>query len=185
MMDGSVSRRGFLIGIILAILISVIVTASILRIAGVTGPPGPPGPQGQAGASMTFAKWDVNWRTVSGYDLDRHVGGSEFSSTFDYDWGGGYVFGEYYDNIGFEADMKIKVQRDGPVSFTIGSDDGTRLYIDGVLYIDYWWGHGYGTRSITVNLDEGYHELVLEYFDWGGYARVSFDCDPDVLMWSS
>jgi len=79
--------------------------------------------------------------------------------------------------------MTIKMDRDGPVHFVIGSDDGSRLYIDGDLEIDNWGSHNYRLRGTIIDLSKGFHTLTLGYYEVGGPAGLSFDCDPDVLMW--
>ena len=65
----------------------------------------------------------------------------------------------------------------GSYTFVLGSDDGARLYIDGVRVIDWWSDHGYGTRSVTRTLSAGNHTIVMEYYENGGSARAT-------LSWS-
>ena len=63
-------------------------------------------------------------------------------------------------------------------SFTIGGDDGVRLYIDGNLVTlnpaDSWTDHGYQTYNALYPLTAGKHTFALEYYEKGGIARVSF-----------
>lgn len=150
---------------------------------GAQGETGPRGPPGQDGREVVFAQWDVTWRTLSG-DLEWGgvVGTSKFFGTFDFDWGDGDIFAGHDDYIGFGATMNVNIERDGPVTFTIGSDDGADLYIDGVRYINNWGIHYYSTKSVTLDLSQGSHHLTLYYFDKTGYARVSFNCDFDILI---
>lgn len=63
----------------------------------------------------------------------------------------------------------------GNYTFTIGGDDGVRLSIDGgVTWIVSDWGdHGYRTVSVRVPMSGNYN-LVLEYYEKTGGARVSF-----------
>jgi hypothetical protein len=61
----------------------------------------------------------------------------------------------------------------GTYSFTVGSDDGSRLYIDGNLVIDRWVAQAYRTRTVQVALSAGPHEIRLEYFEATGSARVT------------
>jgi len=151
---------------------------------GDTGPQGEAGEDGKDGREVVFTHWDVSWRTLTG-DLQwgAEVGTSELCSTFDYNWGTGVIFLGYDDYIGFQGTMQVKMQRDGPVTFTVGSDDGVRFYIDGAEKIDDYTQHGYRTRSITIDLSQGTHTLSLHYYEVTSYARVSFDCDSDILMW--
>jgi len=201
-----ISKTTFVVGIIVAILasslISTIVSMQFGLVQGpkgekgdtgdtgsqgpqgIQGEQGPIGPQGPAGPTAIFAEWDVSWRTITG-DLQwgAEVGTSEFCSTFDYIWDTGILFLGYDDYIGFRATMQVKMERNGPVTFTIGSDDGSELYVDGNKKIDNWGSHSYRTRSITMYLSQGSHSLTLWYYDLTDYARVSFECDSDILMW--
>ncbi|HEX5168619.1 MAG TPA: PA14 domain-containing protein [Cyclobacteriaceae bacterium] len=63
----------------------------------------------------------------------------------------------------------------GTYQFTIGGDDGVRLYIDGVLEIDGSGLHPYTTYTETIYLPGGDYDLVLEYYDGSGGNRVSFN----------
>jgi len=133
--------------------------------------------------------WNVRWMTVQylqyAAQFVSEVGGSQFPSTFSYDWADGTLYDGYSDWVGFQATAKINMQRQGggSVTFTVGCDDGARLYLDGNIIIDDWsWG-SYRSHNVTVNLTPGKHTLMLEY--WEGYvlAEVSFYCDPDILEW--
>lgn len=196
-----ISRGVFIAGIIIAILTSSaisIFTVNQLNMPGLKGekgdtgaigPQGPQGPQGPKGdpAAVTFAKWNVNWHTFTGDMLPGpSVGNSTFCSTFDYDWGTGIVFSIYDDYIGFMATMQVKMQRSGPVAFTVGSDDGHILYLDGVVVVTDWAAlHSYRTQTAMRYLTFGTHTLTLEYRETYGAARVSFECDSDILAWTS
>jgi hypothetical protein len=63
-------------------------------------------------------------------------------------------------------------------NFTVGGDDGVRLYIDGNLVnltpTDSWTDHGYIVYTAQVPLTAGTHNFILDYYEKGGIARVSF-----------
>jgi prepilin-type N-terminal cleavage/methylation domain-containing protein len=61
----------------------------------------------------------------------------------------------------------------GSHTFTLGSDDGSRLYIDGVLIIDWWTDHAPSFQTATVSLSAGSHLIVLEYYQYYGVAQAS------------
>jgi hypothetical protein len=194
-----ISRTMFIAGIIVAILISCGIMAFLSSQFGIfkgpkgdkgdignTGLQGPQGPQGQQSPALVFAKWDVHWWTINSSTLERlaEVGTSTFSSTFSYDWGLSAVFGEHSDYVGFRATMQVNMQRDGPVTFTVGGDDGYSFSIDGVAKIDDYSLHAYRTTTtIIANLTQGLHTLSLDYFEGPEAARVTFDCDHDLLAW--
>ncbi|MBE2185092.1 MAG: SH3 domain-containing protein [Anaerolineae bacterium] len=53
----------------------------------------------------------------------------------------------------------------GSYEFFLTSDDGSRLFIDGVLVVDQFIGQVATTRSFSVTLTAGAHTLVVEYFN--------------------
>jgi hypothetical protein len=202
-----ISKTMFVVGLAAAILISSLVSVLATRQFGLTGPKGDTGatgpqgiqgpqgatgsqgatgPQGPPGLATVYAQWDAHWYTLSGnLQWGGEVGTSQLSSTFDYNFGRLQLFSGYTDYIGFQAFMTVRMQRNGPVTFTIGSDDGSRLYVDGVLWIDNYAQGSYHTKSVTINpLAQGYHTLLLIYYDTTDVARVTFSCDSDILMWN-
>jgi hypothetical protein len=60
-------------------------------------------------------------------------------------------------------------------TFVLGTDDGGRLYIDGVLVIDRWNDQSYPSPapSIKIKLAHGEHTIVVEYYERGGIARAT------------
>lgn len=60
----------------------------------------------------------------------------------------------------------------GSYRFTTSTDDGTRLYVDGVLAIDKWRYQGERAYHKILDLDEGYHDIRMEYFEGGGKATA-------------
>lgn len=70
--------------------------------------------------------------------------------------------------------MRTTITEAGLYSFDLGSDDGIRLFVDGVQVFTRWNQHGYTADYFTQNLSVGDHEFVLEYYEDGGEARVAF-----------
>jgi len=66
----------------------------------------------------------------------------------------------------------------GTYNFTIGGDDGVRLYVDGNLInvapANSYAIHSYTTYAAQVILAAGTHSFVLEYFENAQDSRVSF-----------
>lgn len=56
----------------------------------------------------------------------------------------------------------------GTYSFRSNSDDGERLYVDGVLILDDWVSSGAIPYNINRSLTAGTHTIVYEYFESGG-----------------
>lgn len=59
----------------------------------------------------------------------------------------------------------ISVTEPVKLRFVLGSDDGSRLYVDNQLVLDHWVKHGMEYKESTVDLERGPHLLRVEYFD--------------------
>ena len=52
------------------------------------------------------------------------------------------------------------------------SNDGSRVTIDGNVVVDNWGQHGSRRREHIVNLDEGWHNVLVEHFNGDGSAQL-------------
>jgi putative heme-binding domain-containing protein len=62
----------------------------------------------------------------------------------------------------------IHVPTSGKYTFSIASDDGSRIYLDDKILIDNDGLHGMSEKSSTIDLQAGSHPLIVTYFDNGG-----------------
>jgi hypothetical protein len=60
----------------------------------------------------------------------------------------------------------VYLPQSGNYTFTLTSDDGSRLYINGTLVIDGWSGGG--SRSATVSLGQGWYNITVKYWEGSG-----------------
>jgi len=60
----------------------------------------------------------------------------------------------------------------GEYTFTLGSDDGSRLLIDGRTVVENDGLHAYGEEKGSVTLGAGKHEIAIMYFQAGGAKRL-------------
>jgi hypothetical protein len=133
------------------------------------------------GKDTVSTEWDVHWHLVTDDgQWGPEVGTSQFSPTFSFNWGSGPLFQGYDDHIGFWAYMKVNMQRDGSVTFTVGGDDYFWLDVDGVLTMS---GASSAGISKTVSLSRGMHTLAFTYMEMEGNASAVFNCDADILTW--
>lgn len=63
---------------------------------------------------------------------------------------------------------RIKVPRDGKITFFTESDDGSRLWIDGKIVVDNGGLHAMEEKSGDVDLKAGDHDLKIELFENDG-----------------
>jgi hypothetical protein len=105
---------------------------------------------------------------------------------FDVDWGNGIIDFNRSDDVELAMGRTINTNA-GAYKFTLGSDDGSRLYIDGELCIDNWGDHGYKEENCTKFFSSGNHSFRINYYENGGGARINFKTEavsiaPDVNL---
>lgn len=105
---------------------------------------------------------------------------TRYESTIDYFWGNGApVAGIAADNWSARWTITQPFAA-GTYRFTLGGDDGVRLFIDDAPVVDRWAFQGFVAYSIDVNLNAGLHTLRVEYNDLVGFAAVRFRYDPAI-----
>ncbi|HXH60643.1 MAG TPA: alpha-L-fucosidase [Fimbriimonadaceae bacterium] len=72
------------------------------------------------------------------------------------------------EHFGFSFNGVFTAQKDGIYTFFLTSDDGSRLYIDGKRVIDNDGLHGMETKDGVAPLQQGYHQIRVEYFNATG-----------------
>jgi mono/diheme cytochrome c family protein len=72
------------------------------------------------------------------------------------------------DRFGLRFQGYLRIDRQGEYTFHLGSDDGSRLILDGSELIDHDGVHPFTVKSATVSLTPGQYPLVVEYFERDG-----------------
>ena len=72
------------------------------------------------------------------------------------------------DRIAFIFEGFISVPADGSYTFYLSSDDGSKMFIDGQLVVNYDGSHGCGERSGDIQLTEGVYPIEVRFFENGG-----------------
>jgi PA14 domain len=77
---------------------------------------------------------------------------------------------------GFSARFETCLRLPAPatVEFTVGSDDGSRLFVDARQVLDAWVDQGYTMRDASIPLAAGVHPVRLDFYERAGSARVTF-----------
>ncbi len=68
---------------------------------------------------------------------------------------------------------RTQVFEAGSYNFTSSTDDGVRIYVDGVLILDHWIDQGNTVWSANRVLTAGSHTVVMEYYENGGGANAT------------
>ncbi|MFZ5729373.1 MAG: alkaline phosphatase family protein [Pseudomonadota bacterium] len=74
------------------------------------------------------------------------------------------------DSVAVVFEGRIDVPKDGFYSFSLASDDGSKLYIDGKTVVDNDGDHGVITARGSTYLQRGRRALRVEWFNNGGGA---------------
>ena len=114
--------------------------------------------------------WQRLWTTLEGQYLGQT---NEANLQFDNNWGTGTVAFDKTDDIMLTSSRTITLPA-GTYTFTVGSDDGFKLYIDNQQIMQDWEDQSYQTNSITTTLTQGAHQFRLDFYENVGNARVSF-----------
>lgn len=81
------------------------------------------------------------------------------------------------DNFAIRYSGQLVVGEAGRYRFNLGSDDGSRLWIDGKVVVDNDGVHGMQRKRGNVELSEGRHTVTLGYFEKSGGEELE-------LTWS-
>lgn len=90
----------------------------------------------------------------------------------DFDWGGGgpdHGIGSDCFSARYTASLEFA---QGLYTFRVRSDDGVRLWVDGSQVLDRWSVRSVTEDTVHLHLDEGLHQVRLEYFEQEGLAEV-------------
>lgn len=101
-------------------------------------------------------------------DLTR----SDADINFDWDWGSPdpSISGDHFVVRWTKSESFI----DGTYRFTTTSDDGIRVYLDGVLIHDWWIDQPSTTHSTDYVVVAGTHEIIIEFYENTGTAVANF-----------
>ncbi len=85
------------------------------------------------------------------------------------------------DKFGIVFTGWISLQKEGKYRFHLGSDDGSRLLIDGNEVVKNDGVHPHIIKSGEANLQAGVHEIRIEYFELAGQESVRLEIEGPSL----
>ncbi len=78
-------------------------------------------------------------------------------------------------NYSAEISACLTLEDTFPVDFELGSDDGSRLYINGEKIIENWRTQGHRVEKASTVLAQGQHLIKIEYMQGNGPKSFSFE----------
>ena len=122
----------------------------------------------QVTATSTWTGQYFNNATMSGVPVLQRS-----DATLDFDWGNGSP-GAGVPNNNFSARwVRTFTFQDGIYQFTTDSDDGARVYVDGMLILDFWTNQA-ASHTVTRQMTAGAHTVVVEYYEATNSARMKY-----------
>ncbi len=117
---------------------------------------------------------------VHDFDLNKLAdvkteGGPKYSGTIPVVRAEGGDFRGLENDFAFNITGTLNVPQDQIYEFSISSDDGSRLTIDGEMIIDHDGPHGTSTRYGKVALAKGYHPFIINFFQGKGGKSLAFE----------
>lgn len=95
------------------------------------------------------------------------------------------------DRFAVRTTGTINITTAGNHVFSLGSDDGAQLLIDGASVVNYPGQRGFGWTNGTVNLSKGRHTFQVLYFENGGSEALVLRWQPpsatalEVVPWEA
>ena len=83
------------------------------------------------------------------------------------------AFAPLEDNFITEVVGLLKIEQAGTYTFRLLSDDGSRLWLDGVVVVDHDGPHGPEPKDGTIELKAGMHRLRVLHFEAGGGEQLT------------
>ncbi len=119
-------------------------------------------------SGLQFALYDGSWDRLPDFSklTPKEVGEA-----------GGFDVGvtKKTDNFALRFDGHINIPKAGNYLFLIGSDDGSRLFIDGKLVIDNDGIHPFQQKRKQMQITAGLHAVAVEYFEQGGEETLQVE----------
>jgi hypothetical protein len=78
------------------------------------------------------------------------------------------------DHFAVRWSGSLNIKKTGHYKFSLVSDDGSKLFVNGAFVVNNDGLHGWRSREGTKYLAQGQHPLLIEFFERGGHAGISF-----------
>ena len=89
--------------------------------------------------------------------------------------------GTRQSDFGFRYSSTLTIDKAAEYTFTLASDDGGILYIDGKELVNHDGNHGMTEKENSIMLTEGPHEIQIDYFQAGGGFGIRLYIESEEL----
>jgi hypothetical protein len=120
------------------------------------------------------------------YFANRNLSGAPVvvrqDEKIDFNWGTGSPAAQVpVDNFSARWTQTIHFE-EGYYEFSVGADDGVRLFVDGKIVIDDWRDTAHTTRRSSIHVPAGPRTVRLEYYEATGQAAVRLTWERKAIV---
>ena len=137
-----------------------------------------------AGGGTLVENMPGPWRAAfhSTQDLTGQPVAVRQYASLDFDWGERAPLpGIPIDYFSIRIDTCVTLEAATATTFRLSSDDGSRLFIDGIPVIDHSGQHPFSTKEGVFALRPGVHHVEVQYAEMQGGARLRLLDDAGLL----
>ena len=118
--------------------------------------------------NLNFAYYEGSWSTIPDFSKLKPKATGQVA---------GFQLGiaARRDQFGLRFTGFLQVPRKGRYTFFLGSDDGSRLQIDGKTVIEFNGIQAYKEKNSALELDAGPHAVLVDYFEQNGQEALKVD----------
>jgi mono/diheme cytochrome c family protein len=125
-------------------------------------------------AGLVFEFYEGSWTTLPNFD-ELKPKATGMATDFDVAASG------KKENFALRFNGFLHIPRDGKYEIFLGSDDGSRLLLDGKEIVNADGVHPHSVKQENVDLTAGPHAVVVEYFEAGGEEVLTVEiAGPDL-----
>jgi mono/diheme cytochrome c family protein len=118
--------------------------------------------------NLAYRYYEGDWDKIPDFDKLTPVESGQ-SEGFD------VAMARRHSNYALRFEGEIEVDRPGPYSFHLASDDGSKLWVDDRLVADNDGIHPNSQKVGRIRLTRGRHKIVVGFFQGGGEEELDVD----------
>ncbi|MED5448104.1 MAG: c-type cytochrome, partial [Planctomycetota bacterium] len=118
--------------------------------------------------NLNFAYYEGSWSTIPDFSKLKPKATGQIA---------GFQLGiaARRDQFGLRFTGFLQVPRKGRYTFFLGSDDGSRLQIDGKTVVEFNGIQAYKEKNSALELDAGPHAVLVDYFEQNGQEALKVE----------
>lgn len=125
-------------------------------------------------ANLKYAYYAGDWQKLPDFDKLKPASTGET-------YGFGFEFTPAKDHFAVRFTGTIRIPKDGEYTLHVGSDDGSRLYIDDKVVVENDGIHGVVYQQGKAQLTAGMHRLQVDFFEQAGGEELYINIEGNGL----